>query len=347
MSGVYEIEADGILYEVVDDVEIAYQAIFTAALIDETSGGPILSAPFLSADLPIMSLRMADGGLIAGAAYVETVFPKLSSTAYTFHVEISAPGYQDVALTVNVPIAATFPVTLGPIVMRRSAVRLQGRVVKASDRSPLPGAIVSSKSGKTPLLRGPLRFGHAAGVTVSSLTFAATGPARKLTVDAASATDSVVLDNSAGLAVGDHVQIGDPETAEIYELHAVGPDPGLVVLTSALMCTFATGAAVQQVTPSAPSASTTLTRRADRGDAVLTLAAALSDNAIMISDGAATEYHWLNAIAAASGYYRADGIAGIKSLELLCSATGFTTDDQLWFPQYGDFTNIVDFRLRP
>jgi len=126
----YQIEADGLLYRVVDDVAIAYQAIFTSALVDETTGGPIVSVPLLSADLPKLSLRVADGGLIAGAAYVEQVFPNLSTAPYTFHVAITAAEYDDATLTVNVPIAATFPVQETPVVMRRKPVRLQGRVVK-------------------------------------------------------------------------------------------------------------------------------------------------------------------------------------------------------------------------
>src|SRR5882757_10051327 len=215
----YQIEADGLLYRVVDDVAIAYQAIFTSALVDETTGGPIVSVPLLSADLPKLSLRVADGGLIAGAAYVEQVFPKLSTAPYTFHVAITAAEYGDATLTVNVPIAATFPVQETPVVMRRN----------------------------------PVRFRHAAGVTVSSLSFAATGPARKLTVEALSSADRVVLDSTAGLASGNHLQIGDAVGAEIYEVSGVGPDPGLVVLTSALTTTFAVGAPAQQVTPSAPS----------------------------------------------------------------------------------------------
>jgi hypothetical protein len=343
----YPIEADGLLYQVVDDVAIAYQAIFTSALVDETTGGPIVSVPLLNADLPKLSLRAADGGLIAGAAYVEQVFPKLSTAPYTFHVAITAAEYGDATLTVNVPIASTFPVQEPPVIMRRKPVRVQGRVVKASDRAPLSGAVVSSKNGKTPLLRDPVRFPHAAGITVSSLSFAATGPARKVTAEALSTSSRLLLDSTAGLAPGNHLQIGDAAAAEIYEVSVVGPDPGLVVLTSALTTTFAVGAPVQQLTPSATSAATTLARSSDAGDGVLTLVAALSDKGIVISDGPATEYHWLSAISAATGYYRADGIAGVKSLELLCSAAGFTTGDQPWFPQYSDSVNVVDFRLRP
>src|SRR5262249_43059711 len=124
VSGGYVIEGDGLLYRVVDDLTISYQAIFTASLVDETTGGPIISEPVLGTDLPGLSLRVAQDGLTGGAAYVGQVFPKLATTAYNFVVQISAEGYRDATLTVSVPITAAFPLATGPVIMRRLPVRL-------------------------------------------------------------------------------------------------------------------------------------------------------------------------------------------------------------------------------
>lgn len=342
-----DVIAGELTYQVVDDLTASYGAIFTGALVDEITGGPIVSQPLLSTDFPKLSLRIAQGGLISGAAYAEQVFPQLSSTAYTLNVRISAQSYRDAILTVNVPIAATFPVETTPVIMRRTPVRLQGRVVRASDRAPLPGAVVASKSGTTPLLRDTVRSEHAAGAAVVSLSFMNTGPARQLIATSPSSSDRLALSDNTGLSPGDQLQIGAGGSAAIYEVSAVGPEPGLVVLTTALTATFAAGTSVQQVSPSAPSGNATLARGSDAGDGVLMLSASLSDVAIAILDGPLTEYHWLSAISDADGRYRANGIEGAKSLELLCSAVGFTPFDQPWMPQYGDSVNVVDFRLRP
>ena len=157
----------------------------------------------------------------------------------------------------------------------------------------------------------------------------------------------MVLDNNGGLAFGDHLQLGDDPAAEIYEVTSVGPDPGLVVLQSPLAASFAMNAPARKVTVSGASGTTTLNRSADAGDGVLVVNTALTDKGIEIVDGALTEYHWLNAISDAAGYYHARGVAGVKSLELLCNATGFSTFDQPWFPEYSNLVNVVDFRLTP
>ncbi|OLB36151.1 MAG: hypothetical protein AUH11_12010 [Acidobacteria bacterium 13_2_20CM_57_17] len=347
MSIRHQIEAGDMLYTVVDDLTSSYKAIFTSALVDETTGAAIQTVPVLTADLPGISTRLAEGALIAGATYVERVFPDLATKAYTIHVAIVAPGYQDAILTVNIPIAATFPVLVPALVMRRMPIRLQGRVVKASDRTPIAQAAVAAKNNKTLFLRAPVRFAHLSGITINSLNFTPTGPLRKVAADVRPGASRVVLDNNGGLAFGDHLQLGDDPAAEIYEVTSVGPDPGLVVLQSPLAASFAMNAPARKVTVSGASGTTTLNRSADAGDGVLVVNTALTDKGIEIVDGALTEYHWLNAISDAAGYYHARGVAGVKSLELLCNATGFSTFDQPWFPEYSNLVNVVDFRLTP
>jgi hypothetical protein len=346
VSVVYKIEADGLIYDVVDDLTIVYQAVFTGALIDEVTNAPIVSTPVLTTDLPKLSLRTASGALIAGAAYVEQVFPKLATTAYQFHVDISAEGYRDTTLTVNVPVGSSFPVITAPVVMRRAPVRLQGRVVKDSDRSAIALTPVSCKSGKTPILRDVVRSPHLGGTVVQSLSFANNGPARTLTVLALSGASRVVLDNNGGLGAGNLLALGTSGGQQIYRVSSVGPDPGLVVLDAPLTSTFPVGAAAQRVDASAASGNSTLARSSDPGDGVLVLMTALSDVAVEIVDGATTEYHWVNAVTDGTGYYHADGIVGVSSLELFCQS-GALTADIPWMPQYDDRVNVVDFRLRP
>src|SRR5437667_8409088 len=97
------------VYTVVDDITSSYRAVFTSALLDELTGAPVRAIVSLRADLPGISMRQADGALIAGAAYPELVLPDLATQAYSFHVLAIAPGYRDASLTVNIPAGSSLP----------------------------------------------------------------------------------------------------------------------------------------------------------------------------------------------------------------------------------------------
>ncbi len=343
----YDIQANSLLYTVVDDLTVSYQAVFLLPLVDEVTGAPLNGVAAVSADVAGVAVQVTSGSLVSGAAYVDRVFPELATKAYTVQLQIHAAGYQSVQFVVNIPIAANLPLMLPVLPLRRDPVRLQGRVVKAADRTPVANGLVSSKENKKLLLRTAALFPHAAGVTVNSLSFTSAGPARKLAADVGAGNDRVVLDNNGGLGAGNHLQFGSDVVGAVYEVVSTGPDPGVVVLKQKLVFGFAANTPVQGLAPSAASGTTTLARSVDAGDGVLVLDTGLADKAVEISDGASTEFHWLNALSDAAGYYRVNGIVGVKAFELLCSATGFSTADQPWFPEYSDPINVVDFRLTP
>lgn len=343
----YEVQADSLLYTVVDDLTVSYQAVFLLPLVDAITGAPLDVVSTVSADLPGVAAQVTDGGLASGAAYVDRVFPDLATKPYSIQLQIDAPGYQSTGFTVNIPIAASLPVVFPALPLRHIPVRLQGRVVKAADRTAVASATVSSKDNKELLLRTPVRFAHLAGVTVKSLSFAPTGPARKVKADVRAGSDRLVLDNNGGLGASAHLQFGNSVVGAIYEVASIGPDPGLVVLNSKLAFGFVAGTPVRELTASAASGTTTLARSSDAGDGVLVVNSALTDKGVEISDGSFTEFHWLNAVSDAAGYYRVNGIAGVKTLELLCNAAGFSVADQPWSPEYSDPINVVDFRLTP
>jgi len=335
------------VYTVVDDITSSYRAVFTSALLDELTGAPVRAIVSLRADLPRISMRQADGALIAGAAYPELVLPDLATQAYSVHVLAIAPGYRDASLTVNIPAGSSLPVAIAPLIMRRTPVRLQGRVVKVSDRSPIGSATVFGTDHKHLLLRTPLRFSHAGGITVNAISLSNTGPVRKLKKAATRGAIQIVVDNSGGLGPGYHLQLGSEIAAEIYEVNVIGPDPGEVQLTAVIASSFAQDTPVQQVTAAGPTGMSTLARSADVGDGSLVVFSALNDSGVEVSDGAATELHWLNAISGSDGYYRVNAVAGIRSMEVSCSAASFTTAVQSWFPEYSDPINVIDFRLKP
>jgi len=335
------------LYTVVDDITSSYRAVITGALIDENTGQPLDVVATLSGGLPGMLMRVTDGSLIVGAANTDLVLPKLASTPYSFSVLINAPGYRPTTLPITIPAGSLLPFPAPTVRMRPVGIRFQGRVVKARDRSPVPNATIAIKNTSNLLLRTPVRFAHNLGVTVNAVALSNTGPARQVKEDIGRGATRVILDNNGALAPGAHLQFSTNIAAEIYEVGAVGPDAGEVQIVGGLASTFTAGTPVQAVNASAPTASANLLRSCDPGDGVLIVSAALTNHAIEISDGTQSELHWLNALSDANGYYRANGVAGVKALELLCSAGGFTTADQGWFPVYSNPVNVIDFRLTP
>ena len=226
-------------------------------------------------------------------------------------------------------------------------MRLQGRVVKASDRTAITTAVIASKNSSHLLRRNTLRSQHAVGIAVNALSLTSFGATRSLTAEVSRGANVLMLGSTAGIAVGDILQIGDQINAAVYQAAAVGPDPGLVTLAQPVTTSAPVATTVQTFTASAPTATTTLARSSDSGDGTLTLVAALTGPAIEITDGVRTEYHWVNALSNTNGYYFANRITGPKTFDLLCSAPTFTTFDQPWTPDYSQPVTVLDFRLRP
>jgi hypothetical protein len=331
---------------VVADSVGVYQVVFTGSVIDETTGSPVVSTPVMNVDMRGIRLRATADALIAGAAVTSDVFPEIATKGYNFTLSISASGSKSVKVPIAIPIAAIFPLVLPAIVMRRNPIRLQGRVVRASDRSAVSNATIASKVQTLLLLREPLRFPHAAGTTVRSVALTDTGAPATL-ADAVVAGDrTLALSTNAGLAPGSIVQLGGINGA-IYSVAAVGAGPSMVTLSEVVTLSAPAGATVQALTASAPTGASTIVRNADAGDGLAIMAAAVTGTAIQVLDGARTEFHRLNAVSGPDGYFRVDGVTGVRMLDLLCSAPTFTTFDQQWTPNYSQSAAIVDFLLRP
>src|SRR5664279_2218053 len=103
----YLTQANGLLYTVVDDLQITYLALITCALVDEVFGTALQVTPVITPDLPGVSVNYADGALFALTGYTEVVFPKLATTAYTVSFTVTAHGYRTVSVNVPVPAGST------------------------------------------------------------------------------------------------------------------------------------------------------------------------------------------------------------------------------------------------
>lgn len=343
----YQTEAQGIVYTVVDDLQLTYLALITSALVDEVFGTPLQVEAVITPDISGMGVNFTDGALFAVTGYVELVFPKLATTPYTVNLKIGAPGYRPASATVPVPVGSTLPIVFPPIKMRPLPVRLQGRVVKESDRSPIAGATISSSDNSVLLVRSPLQFDHASGITINAFTFPPAGPARNLAQPVTGGSSTIFLNSNAGLGATQTLQIGADPLAELATIQTLGPGAGQVNLQNNLSNTFPGNAPVQQVTPTAVGTSATLSRSSNAGDGLLVLGAPLAATGVQVADGAQSEYHLLNAISDSSGYYHLNGLAGVPSLNLQASAGGFTNANKTWFLVYNDPVNVLDFRLKP
>lgn len=344
----YQTPAQGFVYTVVDDLALTYLALITSALVDEVWGTPLDVEATITSDLLGTGVNFADGALFAVTGYAELVFPKLATKSYTVNLHIVAPGYRTTDIGILVPAGSTLPFAYPTIAMRPLPVRLQGRLVKQSDRSAIDGAKISSTDPTVLLLRSPLYFDHAKLTTINAFSFLAAGPLRKLAAPVLNGSSTIFLNNVAALGATQTLQIGADPLAELAVISTLGPGAGQVNLQTSLNSSFPQLTPVQQMTPTGPGPSVKLARSGNAGDGLVVLNAGLPTDAIQVLDGAQTEFHLLNAISDSSGYYHVNGLAGVKSLKLQASASGFTTSPPTqWFLDYNNPVNVVDFRLKP
>jgi len=343
----YQVNAQGLTYTVVDDVTIVYQALVTGAIVNEVTGLPLRSQFAVAVDLPNGQTRAMEGGFFVVSGHGAQVFPDLATKSYSLNLTITADGYRPAIIAVTIPIAASLPVALPFVNLRPLTLRLQGRVVKESDRTPIAGASVVCTTAKVLALRTPSYFDHAALITVNARSLNPGGAAKQLTGDARSGSTILTLNSTVGLAGGQVLRIGSDVKNDFGIIDTVGPGPAQVTLKYGLGQTYAAGTAVQGVTPGIVSGSAHLMRDANVGDGVMLLDAPLATDAVEIQDGTHLEYHAVNAISDAAGYYRLNGIGGVSALDLKASAGGFTDLAISYALAYGEPINIVDFRLLP
>ncbi|MFQ5813113.1 MAG: hypothetical protein ACE5I2_07985 [Anaerolineae bacterium] len=177
MAVAHQIQVRNRTYTVVDDLTVVYQALITGMVRDEITEAPPRTKFTVQVEREDLYPKTLDGGLFCIAGHSEQAFPDLSSTSYTVDLVITADGYRQATLSVNVPQNASFPINVSAHVqLRPLPIRIQGRVVEnTTGRNPISGAkilIVDDPSPPGPLtehvvaLRTPLHFEHAGGVAV-------------------------------------------------------------------------------------------------------------------------------------------------------------------------------------
>ncbi|HEY6352731.1 MAG TPA: hypothetical protein VI636_25320 [Candidatus Angelobacter sp.] len=356
MGTPYQVEANGELYTVVDDVTTFYWAVITGVASDEIFGTVTAPGFAVTVNRTDLGTKATATGLYAITGYPTQSFPQLATTSYVVDYVLSAPGYRDLPMVVTIPVNATFPVSAPAAAMRLLPVQIQGRVVSSITRLPISGAKIASIDPATPpavhptVLRSPVYFAHANGATAQEVSTATIGSAA-LTQDVVGGDQVLNLSTRTGLAAGSVVCLtyASGVRLEYGVVDHLGPGaaatPGQVFLRSALNCSYpmaSTTVTFVSVTPVGGAA--TLSNDANAGDGVL-LASQLFSQAVAIEfGGMLAEVHEVGALTGVDGYYALDGMGRVQEIMFKASqgALNQTVD---WFVEYDQPFNIVDFRL--
>jgi hypothetical protein len=357
LAAIYQVNAHGNVYTVVDDCTTVYLALVTGGATDEIFGA--LAAPGFAVELQRtdLSAKAFDNGLYALTGYPGNSFPQLATTAYTVNYVLTAPGFRDLPMTSNIPVNAIFPVPAPAAAMRRLPVRIQGRVVGSTSRLPIPGALIASVDNPaspptvhSTVLRSPLYFTHANLSAVQTVTIAV-GPGATLQQAVESGDQVITVSTRTGLAANPIVRLTGSAGVQLEyaTVDHLGPgpvaSPGQVFLKNALNQSYPiAGTAVDFVSATLVGAAEKLSADTDVADGVV-LADALFSTTVALEAGTALEeIHEVGALSDSNGYYGFDGIGRVQELFLRATqgASKLTVD---WFVQYDQPLNLVDFRL--
>lgn len=161
--------ANGLTYTIVDDVTLDFRVLAHGRVIDAITRRALGQPFFMVLDRKDIVVKAQSDGLFYLAGKAEAVFPKHASQPDMIQAVLSARGYVDQPLPVNVPMAVPFPIVLADVELRPEAVVLSGRVTNSAG-APIAGALVTAKDQPAQhalLLRAPLSHPYGSGATVS------------------------------------------------------------------------------------------------------------------------------------------------------------------------------------
>jgi len=303
----------------------------------------------------------------------------LSSTGYTVTLTLNAPGYASQVLAVAIPQNSLFPVVAPPVALLPQPVQVQGRVVQASTRAPIAGALVLSVDNPQPppspsptlALRTPLYNGQKAGTAVQAVALTNVGgggAAPQLTQPVAAGTNVLALSTLAGLTPGALVQVANQtptvqvanqtptaskttlEYGVVAQLVPAGPGQSAqAVLTNPLNRSYGAErlTSVSFFTAAPTGAAGALAAKAAAGDGLIGLTSWLSGSTVMVgaSNASTVEYHEVGALTDNDGFYAMSGVGGVQDLFLQASSQGSTSKPLPWFIEYDEPNNVVNFQI--
>jgi hypothetical protein len=332
-------------YWVVDDDMRSFVALVAGRVFSAETNTPLSTFQVIASRDDLAITHAADG-VFAVAGYPSQLFPDLAMQPYQFDLTISTAKHRGATLTVNVPMAAQFPLPELAVLLPFQPIRLQGRITLATTGAAIANASVTVNEANTITLRAPLVRDYAIGSAAQACTIAPVGAARLLTESARAGATELVLDSSAGLVANDLLQLGTPVWHTIVIVAGAGTVPNSLRLQTALTRSYSSGSTFQPISATLAAPTRNLVADATLGDGLLRLDGTLNANAIRLNDGVQASFYYLNALSDTAGYYRLDGIGGQATVTVL--ATTATHDLQrTWFIDPRLDTNRVDFALTP
>jgi hypothetical protein len=344
MTAPVTIATDVWIYSAVPDTSILTTAFVTGRVIDEVTQQPLELAT-LRADRASVFTRVAAGGYFAVSGSAARLFPDLATTPYALTLTFRADRHRELVVPVPIPAGTLFPIAHGDVRLRPLPVRLEGRVVRESNRTGVGGATIAVKPpGTALLLRTTAHVDHPAGVNVIPRTLNI-GAAFTVAGDVRGGATSVVLaPNVLGLGPGSILRFAP---AEYVVVDSVDGPANRVTLRYPLTHSYPDLAPVRQFSVLPGGAPVATARSIDAGDGVLVLGGVMNATAVEIADGLRTEYHETNRVTDADGFFAADGIVGVANLTLSASAPPLQTLDADWVIDYSRPVAALSFRLKP
>lgn len=356
----YDVTHRSHVYRVVDDRTSVTVAAVIGQLVDEITAGPLPSRATVTIDRPGFVARAFDGGWFVVSALPHLDLPLLGSDPYTLVASIRAATFQPLELTVTLPAAATLPLELGPVPLRRQRVQLRGRVTHRVTGAPIADALVfaTGVAGGSPLLvtRQPQRAPHATGTSVRRRRLDDTPTVTQLAAPARGGATTIAVSSRTGLADGDLVRLGTAATGEYTVVETVSTEPanpalpGDLELRAPLFRGFPATTDVRRINPDVVPQTRATVADADAGDGVLLLDGAIDPNAIEtveVLDGTRTEYHTIGALTDSDGFYHLYGIGRVGALRVIARSAGLSDGTRTVAIDPGRPTTDVNLQLEP
>jgi hypothetical protein len=332
--------------------------VFVMGAVTDDADGRIIVPPYrVVVDEPLLAASDHD----AGYALIGDADAALTDTTVThpLAVAITCDGYRPASLDLVVPVNPVFPIR-APVALRRTPVRLTGRITALATGAPVVGARLSITGPALPapqravLLAQPLAADLTPGARFQGHAVVAVGspvPIKAATALVQAGSDEIAVDDRQNLAGGQLLRLGPPEATHWGEIAITPPNPGAgtVRLTAPLARSLRLGDSVAPFTLGGVAGPLCApVGAAFAGEAVIILDDLPAGDVVVITDAPApTRYASLGITSGPLGDYAADGLARLASPALTVTAGGFAVQNRsLPLPRSRD-TATLDWRLTP
>jgi hypothetical protein len=301
----------------VPDIVTVHQALVTGHVIDVATGAAPRTDFAVRTDRPALATRAVPPGRYCLSGHEADLAPLL-----TVNVAISAHGYRDGTLRVDVPAQPAYPLEGKDVQVVPVPVTIQGRVTTPTHAAVKDARVDLLVTGADVLaVRRPVAHDHPKGAELRTVTVPPGAHATTLRAAASPGALTLALQARGPLAAGAQLSLGWPDPIEAVSVQAPGPGPEDVTLTAPLARAHAAGAPVQAV--AVRPVVTTLERACTAGDGVLVLAGPFVGETLELRDPAGRrEHRFAGALSNDAGYFFLGGVTGVSAVGLTATPPG-------------------------